>query len=408
MRGLSRKWYRITASFLVVILLCVCSSPTAFAMSAAQRKLFEGKIFAFNEATSCAVIGEANITVSTEFHLGTDPVERRVNLMQALMNDFELTAAQAAGPVGNFMAESGGHFLPPDVNEGGAPGPPAFSGGYGWAQWTAGRQRTFIDYAIQNGYMASEAEHATDAANYAYFKHELTTIPTYQVTVPALKEISGDSVASARAAAVSFEDTFENAGVKRLDVRQNNAEQAFNEYQTSGGGSGAPGGEGCGEGGVVGDNAFPLGPTKSVVKNPGMFANGTADQGGHPYTAYDILADPGTQVRAFASGTVSQISNDRCGGTLISIFNEASNASITYMHLSADGHVSEGDVIELEDDIAVVGSAADGCDTPHLHIDAIQGTARYACSRNGCAPSVRSLFIDIGPQLFNTFQALPD
>lgn len=403
----------LTVLIVAGVMLQVSLAPAAEAISAKQRKLFYGKIYAFDEDISCPSQsgGAANINVDQGFSLGTDPAERRVNLIRALMQDFNLTPQQAAGPVGNFMLESGGPDLPPDVNEGGTPGPPAFSGGYGWAQWTGSRQRNFIDFAIAGGYMPNEGAHATDAANYAWFKHELTT--SYTSTIPELQRQQ-----SPEDAAVSFEDTFENAGVQALPQRSANARQAYDEYVAAGGDQGdSPGGGGdttssggCGRstGGIVGDVAFPLGPTRSVVNNPSMFANGTASTGHHDYTAFDILAHPGTQVRAFADGKVSALSRDVCGGRLISIFNQQEDFVVSYLHNRYEDHVAEDTTVTHGDHIALVGDPNLGCSAPHLHIDAMQGDQRAACSTGDCPRNVRDLFIDIGPQLFETFQELPE
>jgi hypothetical protein len=110
-------------------------------MGEEQEKIFESgaKYFDFKEFDPCGAASGASViggTVDKGFSLGSTDRERRVNLGKALMNDYGLTTAQAAGIVGNFMQESGGANLPPNINEGGTAGPPRFSGGYGWAQWT--------------------------------------------------------------------------------------------------------------------------------------------------------------------------------------------------------------------------------------------------------------------------------
>ena len=150
--------------------------------------------------------------VPKDFSLGTDNSMRAVNLANQLMADYSLTAAQAAGIVGNFMHESGGSHLPPDINEGeSTPAPPKFSGGYGWAQWTD-RQRAFINFAVLNGYMASSSVHANDAANYAWLRYELEN--TEKSTLPAVLSTSTPEE-SARA----FEAKFERAGTPMMTER---------------------------------------------------------------------------------------------------------------------------------------------------------------------------------------------
>lgn len=357
----------------------------------------------------CSATGEqgpANLTVGKDFSLGTDGKERRVNLMKALIADFGLTPEQAAGPVGNFMEESGGHHVPPNINEGTTtPAPPRFKGGYGWAQWTGGRQRNFINFAIEAGYMASESELATDAANYAFLKKELAE--SELTTLPKLKQQT-----TPEDAAVSFEATFERAGVPRIEDRKKAARKVFEEFSGGGVTTGGSGSASCPPGGsaaIVGQHAFPLIiGSKDGVNNPGMFSNGTADRGGHPYIAFDILADPGTPVAAFLSGTVISVTKDKCPGRMISIYNEESDLTISYLHLSFSNHVGMGDVVSVGQQIAVVGTDDEGCGIAHLHIDAVTGKPRPGCARENCPPDRRSRFVDIGPQLYETFQVIPD
>lgn len=350
--------------------------------------------------------GPANLKVDANFSLGSDPKERRVNLMKALMTDYPgLTPEQAAGPVGNFMAESGGAHLPPDVNEGGKVGPPLFKGGYGWAQWTGGRQRFFIKFAVENGFMESAQNNATDGANYAYLKKELNE--SYKTTIPKLRETT-----SPEDAAVSFEATFEGAGIKRLDERKRNARQAFTEYGELSGGSTPTTNPGscavANNAALSGDTAFPLITTKRGITNSNIFRDNTTAQGGHPYTAYDIMTAPGTPVAAFMSGKVVHISSDRCPGRMISIYNEAANLTVSYLHLDFNNHVGIGAEVSLGQQIGLIGPAKNGCGVAHLHIDAARGAKRPGCSRLDCSDVNKAAFVDIGPQLYKTFQALAD
>lgn len=358
------------------------------------------------DETGCSAVTADISSISENFSLGTDEKERRVNLIKALMSDFGLTAEQAAGPVGNFMTESAGTVtearkLPPDVNQGEVQGaPPNGSGlGYGWAQWSGGRKTSFVDHINSTGFK-TQAGNATDAADYSYLVKDLNG--SYKSTVTELKKQG-----SPEQAAVSFEATFERAGRPVLEERKRHAREAFEDYESSNGGSGggATDSSGCGTSASAnfGEVAFPLKGSKSVVKNPGMFHNGTTDRGAHPYIAYDILADPGTEVVAFASGTVTYESSDRCGGLFITIWNEQARLGVTYMHLS--DHIKKGDKVEPGDHVGTVGSATHGCGTPHLHIDAATDKIRQGCSRNGC--SIQSHFRSLDKELFETFQALP-
>ena len=56
------------------------------------------------------------------------------------------TKAQIAGVLGNFELESG---FNPRVNEGGKVGAPIGVGGYGFGQWTGGRQTGLVNFAKQ-------------------------------------------------------------------------------------------------------------------------------------------------------------------------------------------------------------------------------------------------------------------
>lgn len=417
-------WIRLQRASAVLMLALFATfqvAPPIYAqaesgISPQQQRIFDNDIQYFNYDVNKIGCGQnsagtpANITVDKGFSLGTDDKERRVNLMKALMADFQLTPEQAAGIVGNFMWESGGKNLPPDVNQGKGPGPPLFSGGYGWAQWTGSRQVTFIDFAIAGGYMGSKSEHATDAANYAYLKNELTT--TYKSTIPELKKFNTTDETTA-----SFEATFEAAGKPAIANRQAFAREVLAEYNGGGAGgstgsTGATSGSACSTGGaaIVGDVAFPLKTTKSVVsaKNPGMFHDGNTEKGGHPYTAFDILADPGTEVVAFMSGTVTLLTTDKCPGQMISIYNEQSDLTISYLHMDFGNHVNVGDTVTPGQHVGMVGPPANGCGIPHLHIDAAQGKTRPGCARENCPPANASKFVDIGPQLFTTYEALPE
>lgn len=383
--------------------------PTvAFAQSGADiNRSYDGLIWAPDGLSGgqCFIGGTSTVDVPIDFSLGEggeeNGLQRRLALMQVLITDYNLTPEQAAGPIGNFMLESGGPHLPPNINEyGDVAGPPEFSGGYGWAQWTGPRQVTFINFAVEEGYMESDQVSATDAANYAYFKWELAN--GFQSTINELQQQS-----TPEDAALSFEATYEKAGVPAPSIRSQNARQVYEEFIENGGvvsTTCVPSGSAA----IVGEYAFPLITTKSAIHNRGMFANNTADQGGHPYIAYDILVDPGTPVAAFLSGTVTKISEDKCPGRLISVFNRESNLTISYLHLSFSGHVDLGEEVVVGQPLGVVGSAANGCGIPHLHIDAARGDTRPRCARENCPPQNQALFVDIGPELYETYQVLPD
>lgn len=83
-------------------------------------------------------------------------------VLNALMVEFSLTREQAAGPVGNIGFESTG------LTELHERGQPEGVGGYGWAQWTAGRRTKFLAWC-----KTQKLDWHSDAANYGYLVLEL-------------------------------------------------------------------------------------------------------------------------------------------------------------------------------------------------------------------------------------------
>lgn len=359
-------------------------------------------------------------------NVGNDPKERRVNLIKLFMSTFNLTAPQAAGIVGNFAVEAGSYAsddspgVRPDINQnhsGSATGQAPLPGslGYGWAQWSGSRKTAFVRFLNENPQWVNEGR-ATDMANAQYLKKELET--TYRSTLPALRNTTNPNTAMR-----SFEATFERAGTPNYTERQRWAEQSYREYQAAGNDdgstnldnpSGTPPSCNDDDGGGIGtapsarfdEVAFPLKGTKQVVLNPGMFHDGTADLGGHNYTAYDIMTDAGTEVVAFAAGEVTYTSVDRCGGKFLTIWNEQARLGVTYMHMS--DHIREGARVRAGDHVGTIGTS-DGaaCGTgAHLHIDVATDRIRQGCSRLSC--TIQHHFRSIGRDLYNTYQALPD
>jgi len=371
---------------------------------------------------STASVGSESIEVSVEkdFKLGTNAGLRPVNLLKALINDFNFKDFQAAGIVGNFMHESGGSDVPPDINEGGEKGPPKFSGGYGWAQWTGGRQVNFIDFAVENGYMSSKTVNATDAANYAWLTFELTKTSESEA-VAAVKNTNNVSQAAA-----TFEEVFERAGVVANESRDSKAKAVLDAYRNNTGvkigsssSSSSSSGSVCnnpsssatlGESADFGEVAFPITGGKSVVKNPTIFANKTTT-GGHPYSpyAYDIEAPAGTEVVAYASGVVTRLSEDKCGSALVGVYNKENDTVISYMHMNKPHGVKEGDPIKPGDHIGTVASVSqyECVNVDHLHIDAIKGySIRPGCTRESCPSNVADNFVDLGPDLFTLYTGI--
>ena len=373
-------------------------------------------------ATTCGIdsfsaIGEGDfksINVSKDFTLGTDNGKRAVNLANQMKADFSLTDAQAAGIVGNFMWESGGSHLPPNINEGGTAGPPKFHGGYGWAQWTGGRQTQFIKFAISKGYMTSKSDEANDAANYAFLKYEL--IMTERSTLPAVGKTS-----TAADAARAFEANFERAGKPVLDERIKRANQLFNalkngtDVDTS-----APDatdqtdavcdvGTGIPAGGKVFDTVvFPLTVKQSQVRNKNIFKNSTTQRAGHPYIAFDILAAAGTEVVALTGGKVTDVNLDGSLGGNITIYNEEKKLHVFYTHMTPKRSIKKNDTIAIGQPLGALLSVKKkpAINADHLHIDAGTGRVREGCSRSNPSGAACKTRVDIGPDLYNAWEKL--
>jgi murein DD-endopeptidase MepM/ murein hydrolase activator NlpD len=147
-------------------------------------------------------------------------------IANSLINRLNLTPAQAAGVVGNFMRESGAN-INPMINEGGAVGLPAGRGGYGIAQWTGSRQSDLVRFA-------GSIEKAGDlGVQIDFLIKELRTSEA-----GALRSLR--AAGTPEEAAKVFEQGFERAGIKALAERQQNARQFFNSFAP--GAMGMPGG----------------------------------------------------------------------------------------------------------------------------------------------------------------------
>ncbi len=149
---------------------------------------------------------------------------------------------------------------------------------------------------------------------------------------------------------------------------------------------------------------FPLANGKSTVTNPNIFKDGTTNRGGHPYTAFDILAPAGTEVLAFTDGVVTKVHSGSLAQGL-SIYNEATGLNVYYTHMIVSSSITVGMTVTPGQPLGKLASVKDypGINADHLHIDASTGRIRGACSRSSC--SIQDSFRDIGPDLFKTWEA---
>lgn len=132
-------------------------------------------------------------------------------IMNDLIDDFDLTVEDAAALVGNLGHESGGFKFLQEIK----PVVPGSRGGYGWPQWTGPRRVAFEAYCKRNG-----LDPKSYKANYGYLWVELNG--SEKAAIPALK-----AAPDLDRKVIAFEQKFLRAGIKHYDSRQNYARQAL-------------------------------------------------------------------------------------------------------------------------------------------------------------------------------------
>lgn len=326
-----------------------------------------------------------------------------------------LSPNASAGFVGNLEAES---KVLPTADE---PDKGTARGGYGIAQWTAGRR-----VAIEN-FARDIANHKPPEkiAEYKANSGDGTVLNSLLFQLDYLWEQELEkgykpsvltplqSAASIKQASDIVLHKFEipqvivdgiPGPIRTLEnYRASLGTKIFELYGSEAGSvmpvGSTPTSSGCPDqpGGTAQFVGFPLDATKAKMAqlNGGCF-NATTQKmctGGHPYTAWDIMADTGTKTLNLLNGTVDWIGRD-CGGTMISVYSAAEDVTISYLHQSADIKVKEGDTVTPGQHISNVGTRADACNTdPHLHIDVVTGKPRPSCSRQGCPAANMTRFV---------------
>ncbi len=168
---------------------------------------------------------------------------------------------------------------------------------------------------------------------------------------------------------------------------------------------------------------FPLKATKQemaqlngecLTKGPAMCLPSVKD-GGHPYNAYDVMANPGTEVHSLFDGKVVGVFLDKCPGRGVSIYSESLGVTVSYLHMNLDDapQMANSQVVKAGDLIGHVGPPEAGCGTAHLHIDAAQGQSRPGCKREDCSEPNKVIFkagdekIGLGKLLYEGYTKLP-
>jgi len=168
--------------------------------------------------------GKGNPTVTSAITGGGDSFTSKAPwIMKNLMNEFGLTAVQAAAILGNLGHESGGFKFMREIGKSGS------SGGFGWAQWTyPPRKRGFMEYAKKRG-----LDWKSDEANYGYLIEELKG--PYSGAIAALKKTN-----TLEDGVKAFERVFERAALPTVNYAQRNryGKLALSALMGSGGASG--------------------------------------------------------------------------------------------------------------------------------------------------------------------------
>jgi hypothetical protein len=139
--------------------------------------------------------------------------QKAPEIMRRLMEDFDLTDMHAAGILGNIGHECAGFRTLHEV------GQPEGSGGYGWAQWTGPRRRTFFAWCDDH-----RLAWDTDDANYGFLKHELQTTERGAITAVVQTTTLEDAVHA-------FERQYERAGVPHYESRNRWAALALSAFR---------------------------------------------------------------------------------------------------------------------------------------------------------------------------------
>ena len=337
-----------------------------------------------------------------------------------------LTPNQSAGFVGNLIAESG---VEPDINEKN-PVVPGSRGGYGIAQWTAGRRTAIEAYAASTGgdlkSLQFQLDYLWDQELMKAYKTRVLD-PLMQTTT--VKQASDIVLRKFETPKViidnipqqvrELENLRAGLGEKVLELYAAEANTVAAGTATAGSASSGAGGCSATPGAAAGFVGFPLQTTKPQIAalNGGCFKDSEQKmcRAGHPYAAYDIMIDQNTPVLSLLNGTVQGRYTDRCGGSMLSVYSQAEGVTLSYLHMGANLAVSDGATVTAGQVIGYVGSSADACGTgAHLHIDAAAGNRRPGCSRLSCPSASATNFeegdakINLGGGLYTGYKKLPE
>lgn len=145
-------------------------------------------------------------------------------IMALLIRDFKIGLDDSAAILGNLGHESGGFASLQEAK----PTVPSSRGGYGWAQWTGPRRRSFEAYSQRAGLPV-----ASDQANYGFLFSELKG--PYRAAIAKLQ-----AARTLNAKVKAFELAYEQAGVKHYESRDQWAAVALDAWHQAGGSPALP------------------------------------------------------------------------------------------------------------------------------------------------------------------------
>lgn len=381
------------------------------------------------------LVGDTNAEKAYNF-LITTPISTNGNK--------PLSAAQAAGAVGNFMRESGGdtYNLKPD-----------YSSPYGIVQWLGARwsnpkakQMTGLkEFAASKG-----AEWSDLKIQLEFIVYELENTESAIIKDPTFLAVD-NNIAGARTAAERWDTLYERSGGAGIVNRQDNAVQVFkdftdgyipattddqtevdegNLYNEEGDASTLSVNVSNSQAGctaAIGDTVFPLQATKVEIRqwgnNPGTteWTSGRYHETKIPgYYAVDIMSVEGTPVVSTVSGKIiSKSTSDYFAGALQIQIMSDNGFVYFYQHMSGSrgGPVEEGATVDPGTVIGYVGNKAEGGGAVvHLHIDKAKPDAhgfRGDCAASipgvGCAGATEGRFMkDLFIELHDSYEDLPE
>jgi murein DD-endopeptidase MepM/ murein hydrolase activator NlpD/lysophospholipase L1-like esterase len=267
-----------------------------------------------------------------------------------------LTAVQAAGIMGNLRQESS--YNPSVDQNGDEPG-----GGYGIAQWTAGRRDALEAAAKKQGV---PVDNLAFQLEYLYKESNRRTMRDFpdRIEWEGLKE-----VAKLSDAVIYWEYNFERAGTPMLGARLQYAKEALAKYANGNPSTSLSGNTvGCSSNlSDVGDFSLPV-DRRFYTQHKEWFTKPH-----HDYPSADIPVPTGTRVYSIGTGKITRApitSNDTSYGNGVWI--DAGNGiEIIYGH-GVDGGTVTGAKVgdEVKPGQLIMHSGSTGNSTgPHLHLE---------------------------------------